>query len=190
MVFVLVLQSHQSVIWWEILLLHSGIFDSRVNGVWQQCIKTLQFRFAQNEQACGYGSPEGACLGFFVCNMLPQSSYHKESQLANSRLPFMHLLKYFVPQTDQMMEEHFTKIELAYTTIPFHILNVIDYDSFYDIGSVEIVTPKKLPSKHVATQKGKSLSLKTNLKDNWMRSRSCSDMRMFQVIEVQEKCKG
>ncbi len=79
--------------------------------------------------------------------------------LADSKLPCMHLLKYFMVQPDCMMKEHLPKIELAYSAIPPHMITIMGNALNYDFMYIKITPSKKVSLKSFVSQKRKEIRL-------------------------------
>jgi len=72
---------------------------------------------SKKAQTSSYCASEGMCLGFLFAVCRAFYPIMRLVCLADSKLPCLHLLKYFVLQADCMMKEHLPKIELAYSYI-------------------------------------------------------------------------
>ncbi len=66
-------------------------------------------------------------------------------RLADSKIPNMHLLKYYVLQSDRMLEKYLPKVELSYASIPHHIRAIMGDTSAYQIEFDPPPPPKKTP---------------------------------------------
>ncbi len=117
----------------------------------QQCIKKPQFLcLKMHKQVVVVLQKE--CVGdflFAVCHAF--YPIMRLVCLADSKLPCMHLLKYFLHQEDCMMREHLQKVELAYYAIPPHIRTIMGDPSNYDIMHTDTTPSKKVPQKSVGS---------------------------------------
>ncbi len=131
----------------EKLLLHSGFFVSRAH--YNSASSSISK--SKNEQASSCCTSERMCLGFLFTVHHTFYPIMRFVLLADSKIPCMHLLKYFLRQEDCMMREHLQKVELAYYAIPPHIRTIMGDPSNYDIMHTDTTPSKKVPQKSVGS---------------------------------------
>ncbi len=76
-------------------------------------------------------------------------------QLADSKQPYMHLLKFQVLQCDQTLKEYLPTIQFKYAAIPQHIHNLIGDTTDYDVDEVDFESPflpKKVPQTKLSSR--------------------------------------